>query len=173
MLATSPPHTSLRRNREVCAVSPTPERAWRRWKPHARKPRRPTPCPHAVDHREAGRLLPTAVMTTLRRHPAGEAANPRAGADVRTRALPPPAPARVRPVVVHCSRWSPVHGHAPPLRQLRPQPAPAFAAIDACALQIDREISSCLRNFKTLQDLSSYRIFERIYEILNVAKQNN
>ena len=32
---------------------------------------------------------------------------------------------------------------------------------------------SCIQNFKTLQDSPSHRIFERMHEVLNVAKQNN
>ena len=32
---------------------------------------------------------------------------------------------------------------------------------------------SCIQNFKTLRDFSSHRIFEHVYEVLNVAKQNN
>jgi len=32
---------------------------------------------------------------------------------------------------------------------------------------------SFLQNFKTLQDSTSHRIFERMHEVLNVAKQNN
>ena len=57
------------------ATKKTPERARRRWKPRTQAA--PADDVSAIDHREAGRLLPTAVMTTLRRHPAGEAANPR------------------------------------------------------------------------------------------------
>ena len=32
---------------------------------------------------------------------------------------------------------------------------------------------SCLQNSKTLQDFSSHQIFQRMHEILNIAKQNN
>ena len=36
-----------------------------------------------------------------------------------------------------------------------------------------KALFSCLQNSKTLQDSPSHRIFERMYEVLNVAKQNN
>ena len=32
---------------------------------------------------------------------------------------------------------------------------------------------SSLQNFKTLQDFPSHQIFQRMHEVLNVAKQNN
>jgi len=32
---------------------------------------------------------------------------------------------------------------------------------------------SCIQNSKTLQDFPSHRIFERMREVLNIAKQNN
>ena len=39
--------------------------------------------------------------------------------------------------------------------------------------KINLLLFSSLQNFKTLQDSTSHRIFERMHEVLNIAKQNN
>ena len=51
----------------------------------------------------------------------------------------------------------------------------AFLLMQLCMSRIDdcKALFRCTQNFKILQDFSSHRIFERMHEVLNIAKQNN